>query len=68
MSKIGILAVDSDYANLALMKISGYHNAQGDDVEWYNQLCSFKLFVLELLIGIKIKYIQCNSPQKVDKT
>jgi len=35
---IGILAVDSTYPNLALMKISSYHKSQGDLVEWYNPL------------------------------
>lgn len=34
--KIGLLAVDSDYPNLALMKISAYHKAAGDTVEWYH--------------------------------
>lgn len=33
---IGILAVDSNYPNLALMKISNYHKLQEDLVEWYN--------------------------------
>ena len=37
---IGILAVDSNFPNLALMKISAYHKARGDQVEWYNPLCS----------------------------
>lgn len=30
---IGLLAVDSRYPNLALMKISSYHKAQGNRVE-----------------------------------
>lgn len=38
---IGLLAVDSNYPNLALMKISKYHKMQGDYVEWYNPLCSY---------------------------
>lgn len=38
---IGILAVDSNFPNLALMKISSYHKARGDNVEWYNPLCSY---------------------------
>ena len=38
---IGILAVDSNYPNLALMKISSYHKARGDNVEWYNPLCHY---------------------------
>lgn len=33
---IGLLAVDSSYPNLALMKISSYHKARGDTVDWYN--------------------------------
>ena len=33
--KIGLIAVDSTYPNLALMKLSAYHKAQGDTVEWY---------------------------------
>lgn len=38
---IGLLAVDSTYPNLALMKISAYHKASGDNVEWYNPLCRY---------------------------
>lgn len=36
--KIGLLAIDSNYPNLALMKISAYHKRSGDEVEWYNPL------------------------------
>ena len=36
--EIGILATDSNYPNLALMKISRYHKDIGDSVEWYNPL------------------------------
>lgn len=32
---IGILAVDSNYPNLALMKISNFYKGKGDKVEWY---------------------------------
>mgnify|MGYP000327645548 FL=1 len=38
---IGILSVDSNYPNLALMKIGAYHKKQGDSVEWYNHLCHY---------------------------
>ncbi|MBS5626974.1 MAG: radical SAM protein [Porphyromonadaceae bacterium] len=35
--KIGLIDVDySGFCNLALMKISAYHKARGDKVEWYN--------------------------------
>ena len=38
---IGLLAVDSRYPNLALMKISSYHKAQGNRVEWYSPLSRY---------------------------
>lgn len=33
---VALLAVDSNYPNLALMKVSAWHKSQGDTVEWYN--------------------------------
>lgn len=37
--KIGLIDVDGhNFPNLPLMKLSAYHKAQGDDVEWYNPL------------------------------
>lgn len=33
---IALIPADSQYPNLALMKISAFHKAQGDTVEWYN--------------------------------
>ena len=38
---IGLLAIDSIFPNLALMKISSYHKSIGDTVEWYNPLCHY---------------------------
>ena len=38
---IGLLNVDSNYPNLALMKLSAYHRAKGDAVEWYNPLSHY---------------------------
>lgn len=41
--------MDSNYPNLALMKISTYHKMQGDCVEWYNPLCSYdKVYVAKI--------------------
>lgn len=34
--KIGLLAIDSNYPNLALMKISSYYKKLGNTVEWYS--------------------------------
>ena len=38
--KIGLIDVDghSGFPNLALMKLSAWHKAQGDIVEWYKPL------------------------------
>lgn len=37
MSKIGLMDVDGhNFPNLALMKLSAWHKAQGDTVEWYS--------------------------------
>lgn len=37
--RIGLIDVDShNFPNLALMKISAYHKANGDSVEWYEPL------------------------------
>jgi hypothetical protein len=34
--KIGLIDVDGhNFPNLALMRISSYHKAQGDEVEWW---------------------------------
>lgn len=42
--RVGLVDVDgagrSVYPNLALMKISAYHKAQGDSVEWANPMLS----------------------------
>lgn len=39
--KIGLIDVDGhNYPNLPLMKISAYHKAQGDNVQWYDAMCS----------------------------
>jgi len=40
--KIGLIDVDShNFPNLALMKLSAYHKARGDTVEWWNGLTHY---------------------------
>lgn len=37
--RIGLIDVDGhNFPNLALMKLSAWHKANGDDVEWYEPL------------------------------
>ncbi|MFA5401596.1 MAG: radical SAM protein [Dehalococcoidia bacterium] len=44
MVKIGLVDVDShNFPNLALMKLSAYHKAQGDSVEWF---CGYSTYDL----------------------
>lgn len=39
--KVGVIDVDGhNYPNLPLMKLSAWHKAQGDNVEWYDQMTS----------------------------
>ena len=41
MAKIGLVDVDGhNFPNIPLMKISAYHKAQGDHVEWYDPMFS----------------------------
>lgn len=41
---IGLIDVDShNFPNLALMKLSAYHKAKGDNVEWWNGLKHYDL-------------------------
>ena len=41
MKKIGLIDVDGhNFPNIPLMKISAYHKAQGDHVEWYDPMFS----------------------------
>ena len=45
--KIGLIDVDGHhYPNLPLMKLSAWHKAKGDDVEWYDPLTSGRMDVV----------------------
>lgn len=42
--RVGLIDVDShNYPNLALMKLSAYHKAQGDSVEWYDMFSHYDI-------------------------
>jgi hypothetical protein len=50
--RIGLIDVDShNFPNLALMKISAYHKAQGDDVEWCIPLKRYDVVYTSKLFG-----------------
>ena len=62
---IGILAVDSN--NLALMKISSYHKARGDNVEWYNPLCSYDKVYIAKVFSFTPDYGYYINADQVEK-
>lgn len=64
---IGILAVDSNYPNLALMKISAWHKARGDNVEWYNPLCSYDKVYMAKVFSFTPDYGYYINADQVEK-
>lgn len=55
---IGLLAVDSNYPNLALMKISSYHKGKGDIVEWYNPFDKYDIVYMSKIFSFTPDYGQ----------
>ena len=55
---IGILAVDSTFPNLALMKISAYHKKQSDSVEWYNPFNHYDKLYMAKVFSFTEDYLQ----------
>ena len=64
---IGILAVDSNFPNLALMKISAYHKARGDQVEWYNPLCKYDKVYIAKVFSFTPDYGYYINADQVEK-
>ena len=56
--RIGIIAVDSNYPNLALMKISTYHKQRGDSVEFYNSLEQYDIVYMSKIFSFTPDYMQ----------
>lgn len=67
MSRIGLIAVDSNYPNLALMKISRYHKQQGDSVEWYNPLCFYDKVYMAKVFSFTPDYGYYIQSDEVEK-
>lgn len=55
---IGIIAVDSTYPNLALMKISAYYKRNGDNVEWYTPFGNYDKVYMSKIFNFTTDYGQ----------
>ena len=55
---VGLIAVDSDYPNLALMKISAWHKSKGDSVEWYNPFERYDIVYMSKIFSFTPDYGQ----------
>lgn len=65
---IGLIAVDSDYPNLALMKISAYHKAQGDCVEWYTPFAHYDVVYMSKIFTFTEDWLQViNNADRIEK-
>lgn len=65
---IGLLAVDSNYPNLALMKISAWHKNQGDGVEWYNPFEHYdKLYMAKVFSFTEDYHQYINNADCIEK-
>ena len=53
---IGLIAVDSNYPNLALMKLSAWHKSRGDAVEWYTPFSRYDKFYADEILQQKINF------------
>ncbi len=65
--KIGLLAVDSNYPNLALMKISAYHKAQGDSVEWLSPFEEYDKVYMSKIFSFTADYEYCINAGEIIK-
>lgn len=65
--KVGILAVDSQYPNLALMKISAYHKKQGDEVGWYSPFENYDIVYMAKVFSFTPDYGYYINADKVEK-
>lgn len=56
--RIGLLAVDSNYPNLALMKISRWHKERGDEVDWYNPFDWYDVLYMSKVFSFTEDWLQ----------
>ncbi len=68
--KIGLIDVDShNYPNLPLMKLSAWHKAKGDSVEWYSPIISghCDIVYMSKVFSFSTDYEFCIDADKIVK-
>lgn len=65
---VGLMAVDSNYPNLALMKISSWHKSEGDNVSWYNPFDEYDVVYMSKVFSFTEDYRQyMNNAKEIVK-
>ena len=68
MKNIGLIDVDGhNYPNLPLMKLSAWHKAQGDEVEWYHPFRRFDRVYMSKVFGDSADYAEVINAEEVVK-
>lgn len=66
--KIGLIDVDGhNFPNLPLMKISAYHKAKGDDVEWFFPLYRYDRVYISKVFDFTPDYKTCIQADEIIK-
>lgn len=65
--KVGLLAVDSNYPNLALMKLSAYHKSKGDQVEWYIPIEHYDIVYMAKVFTFTEDYCYYINADRIEK-
>ncbi len=64
--RIGLIDVDShNYPNLPLMKLSAWHKAQGDTVEWYTLFEHYNIVYMSKVFTDSPDFVECINADKV---
>ena len=64
---IGLIAVDSNYPNLALMKLSAWHKSRGDAVEWYTPFSRYDKVYMAKVFTFTPGYGYYVNAEEVEK-
>lgn len=68
MARIGLIDVDyTGYPNLALMKIAGYHERIGDDVEWYTHFEHFDKVYISKIFSFTSDWLEYINADEIER-